>query len=841
MGLGEDKARRPGWPTRLLLVALGVVLSVLALAAVELVLAALGVGEEALYDDPFVGFSGRSDLFAAATLADGREVYRTRPEKLAFFNEQTFAAEKPEGGYRVFAVGGSTTAGRPYDDRVAFARWLQLYLEAADPDRAWEVVNAGAISYASYRVALLMRELVEYEPDLFVIYTGHNEFLEERTYSDIIHQPAAVKRLRMWLSGFRFAGLLRQALGGADEAPQVAGEDGDAPTTLAPEVAARLDRYAGLERYERDDELAGSVLEHFELNLRRMVRIARDHGAEVVFVQPVSNVADFSPFRSQHSPDLDPTAVTRFTDLLQASRQRLDSRDAAGAVAALREAVEIDPRHAEAWFRLGRALLAAGDPGAAHDAFVRAKDEDVAPLRALEPIVAAVVRVAAEEEVPLIPLRDQLQAESLERFGRPSLGDEYLLDHVHPDVPVHSRIAEQVLDWLVEEGEAEPRPGWGEPARRALYEEELGTFDRAYYARRDLNLSKVLGWAGKLEEAEEPLLRASREIPEEPEVWLNLGIVYQRTGRPEASLEALRRAEALAPGWELVHFNLGVTLGHLDRPAEATAALRRALQVRPDYPEAQRNLAALLREQGELEESLAVLDRLATEGETGSGAVPRAQREVARDRALVYRRQGRLEEAETLLRRLVEEEATAPVLTDLAVTLARQGRLDEAASRLGAALEADPAYAEAHYNLGVVRAARGDRSAAEAAYRRTLDLAPRHPEAHNNLGVILAGRGDLESALEHFRTAMEADPEWAEAHFNRGVALDRAGRPAEALAAVERAVALEPAEPRFHLALGSLYAARGRAADALRHLEVARAGGQPVPEELLADLRRRAG
>ena len=27
-----------------------------------------------------------------------------------------------------------------------------------------------------------MQELIRYEPDLFVICTGHNEFLEERTY-----------------------------------------------------------------------------------------------------------------------------------------------------------------------------------------------------------------------------------------------------------------------------------------------------------------------------------------------------------------------------------------------------------------------------------------------------------------------------------------------------------------------------------------------------------------------------------------------------------------------------------------------------------------------------------
>jgi len=793
-------SRRLGWRGRLLLVALGVGLSVLVLAAVELTLAAFDVGEDALYDDPFVGFAPGSDLFAETTLDDGTRAYETRPEKLAFFNSQRFRVDKPEDGYRVFALGGSTTAGRPYDDRVAFPRWLELYLEEADPSRTWEVVNAGAISYASYRAALLMRELVRYEPDLFVIYTGHNEFLEERSYSEIIHQPQAIKKLRMWLSGFRFAALARRALGGAEGADGEAGAPGGAGdggaegdgggggageiTTLAPEVTARLDSWEGLERYERDDELTRSVVAHFENNLRRMVRLARANGAEVVLVEPVSNLADFSPFKSQPGPGVDREAAQRVEALVEEGRRRLEAGDAEAAVGILERAVEADPRHAEAWYRLGRALLAAGRPGDAYDALVRAKEEDVAPLRALEPVVAAVARVAADEGVPLVLLRTDLEEESRRRYGHAALGAEYLLDHVHPDVPVHARIAAAVLERMAEAGVVEPGGSWGEAARRAVYQREMAAFDREYYAQRDLNLSKVLGWAGKLEEAEEPLLRAAEAIPQEPEVWLNLGIVRQRTGRYAESLAALDRAAELAPGWELVHFNRGVTLGHLGRNGEGVAALRRALEIRPDYPEAQRNLETLE-------------DRRATSSPTARG-----------------------------------------------IELARTGRLAEAAAELERALEEDPDNAEAWYNLGLVRARLGGgnaRGTAEAAYRRALELAPDHPEANNNLGILLAGRGELPAALERFETAAAAAPEWAEAHFNLGVALDGLGRGDRALEEVRRAVELEPGNARFQFALGSLYAARGDAAAALRHLEAARRGGQPVPEDLLRRLRQAAG
>jgi len=830
--------RRLTWRGRLGLVLLGVLLSAAALAVVEGALTVFGVGDDYLYDDPFVGFAPGSDLFERQRTADGSEVYATRPEKLAFFNAQSFAADKPADGYRVFTVGGSTTAGRPYDDRVAFARWLGLYLDAADPSRSWEVVNAGAISYASYRVVLLMRELVRYEPDLFVVYTGHNEFLEERSYEDILNQPQAVKRLRMWLSGFRFAALVRHAFAGGGGGGKDGAQDAaDGPTTLAPEVVARLDGWTGVERYHRDDPFAASVVEHFEYNLRQMVHIARDHGARVIFVEPVSNLADFSPFKSQHTPGLAAADRRRAADLLTRGREALDHGDPAAAVTVLGEAARLDPRHAEIQYRLGRALLARGDAAdadAAYDAFVRAKDEDVAPLRAIEPLVAAVDRVARQEDVPLVPLRHLLEADSRQRFGHAALGDAYLLDHVHPDVPIHSRIAEEVLQRLVDDGTADPTAAWNEARRRQIFERETGAFDREYYARRDLNLAKVLGWAGKLEEAEPALLRAADVLPDEPEVWLNLGIVYQRTGRYDAALEALSRARALAADWELVQFNLGVVHGHLGQLDAGVAALRRALEIHPDYPEAEFNLAVLLRRRGDLDASLAALDRAE---QLGADA---AQVEV--NRGLVYRRQGRLADAEALFRRLVESAPDdAEARTELAITLGRRGALEEAATQLQRALESDPEYAEALYNLGVVRAQQGDLAAAEEAYVATLGLQPRHAQAHNNLGILLARRGEVAAARSHFEAAVAADPGYAEARFNLGVALDGMGQPEQALESIRRAVELDPDNARFHLALGQLYAARGDVRSALEHLEAARAGGQTVPDALLAELRRRAG
>ncbi|MEE8423882.1 MAG: hypothetical protein V3S49_05020, partial [Thermodesulfobacteriota bacterium] len=90
-----------------------------------------GVKPVLLQDDPFVGFASNVPLFVEKRDAQGRQFLDTAPNKLRFFNHQTFPKEKPPGTYRIFCLGGSTTYGRPYDDRVSFSGWLRELLPAA--------------------------------------------------------------------------------------------------------------------------------------------------------------------------------------------------------------------------------------------------------------------------------------------------------------------------------------------------------------------------------------------------------------------------------------------------------------------------------------------------------------------------------------------------------------------------------------------------------------------------------------------------------------------------------------------------------------------------------------
>jgi len=584
---------------KILLILFGLLLPIVLLALVEGGLALFGIGGEALYDDPFVGFSTGSPLFEEREVG-GERLWVTRPAKLGFFNEQSFPVEKEPGTVRIFTLGGSTTAGRPYDDQLSFSQWLRLYLRAAEPESRFEVINAGAISYASDRIALLMQELVRYQPDAFVIYTGHNEFLEERTYSDLIHQPEAIKRLRMALSKFRFAAVARQVLSQKEDSGE-----GEAPESDS--FVTRLDGWTGLESFHRDPELEDTIVEHFESNLRRMIGIAREAdgehrvsrgGVKVLFVQPISNLKDFSPFKGEPSRALSTAERSRLKTLRSRAEERLRAGRSEEALILVKEGLEIAPEHADFHFLVGRCHLAVADQDEtrleeARQAFILAKDLDAAPLRALERIAEGIQRVTAQEGVPRIDLPAVLESENQRLVGHGIFGDELLQDHVHPTVEVHARIAELLVEELAALELVKPGDDWTAEAREEIQRRHLASLDPRYYAQRDLNLGKVLGWAGKLREAEAPLRRAAEVLTEEPDVWINLGILLQRTGRPEESVEALRRAAQLRPDVPLVLFNLGVSYGASGRPEEAVQALRRAVELNPEYSEAWYNLGEL--------------------------------------------------------------------------------------------------------------------------------------------------------------------------------------------------------------------------------------------------------
>lgn len=592
---------------------------------VEGILWALGVVP--LYEraDPYVGFSGYAPLFVEKTTPEGEPVFATAEGKLNWFNYQQFPVRKASGVTRVFCLGGSTTYGRPYDDKTSFCGWLRAFLPAVDPSRQWEVINAGGISYASYRVACVLEALTRHEPDLFIIYTGHNEFLEKRTYDRLLGTPEFVRDLAALASRLRLYSLLSDLTHTKED-------------VLATEVDTLLDNSVGPEAYHRDDALRDAVLTHFRASLQRMTRMAQQAGAGMILVTPASNIGDFSPFKAEPSPGLDAGAVQQVGPLKKSIAEFLDGNDPSRAAELAAQALKIDPRDAELLFSQARALKALGQMDEARKAFIAARDEDVAPLRALTPVLGIVADVARASDAGLVDFARMVENRSPDRIP----GDALFLDHVHPSIEANRILALALVEEMIRMGSATAASTWGETVIARITERVKGSIDEAANATALTNLSRVLTWAGKQEEAlrlaeratsmsedhhtvfqqatvlvrsgryEEALpfsTQAARLMPKIATVRRAHGILLAELGRNTEARQELETAAQLDPTMKGLYYHLGLVLAHLGHKAEAEKTYRKALELEPQHANACNNLGILLAQRDELEAALDLFQR----------------------------------------------------------------------------------------------------------------------------------------------------------------------------------------------------------------------------------------
>jgi tetratricopeptide (TPR) repeat protein len=175
---------------------------------------------------------------------------------------------------------------------------------------------------------------------------------------------------------------------------------------------------------------------------------------------------------------------------------------------------------------------------------------------------------------------------------------------------------------------------------------------------------------------------------------------------------------------------------------------------------------------------------------------------------------------------------------------AKQGKLREAAIQYANALQIDPRFAEAHYQLGETSLKLKDYNRAYAELARATDLAPGNYSAQADLANLLisardlkqaqphldvlrekqpdssdthlawanlyAAQGDLNAALQETQKAVAADPNHADSYLNLAILQLRTNQYDPAEASLKKAAALAPKQMNVQLALGGFYQGRNR-------------------------------
>ena len=480
----ENRVTPRGRRWKFRLAAMGLGLSVF--VVFELVCRAAGWGQQATAGGHVAEIAAVRPLFVKT---GDEQRYRIADNRREYFADESFDAHKEADEFRVFVIGGSTVQGRPFSTQTAFARCLEMSLQQAASRVRWRVINCGGISYASYRLVPVVQECLGYEPDLIIVCTGHNEYLEFITYAQARRSRTVVTAYRLLdrLHSFR---LLETGLSRLLQSEQPSSDR----VRLPEEVDAVLDHQGGLRAYRRSALDRATVESGFHENLNRIVDLVQGADVPLIIVRPPTNQADCPPFKSEFAARLSRQDQDDFLQRLSLSAEKLSRGDLAGvqsAVAELTALTAIDPGYALVWYQLGRACLNARQREQATRAFARAVDEDICPLRMTSTLDAEMRQVVADRGIPFLDAHQLLT--ELSRHG--IADDSVLVDHVHPSFQSHLEIAFALADLMQRSGWLTPSDPQWKPSTRQEFAAHLQSLDDMYYLRGRQMLDVLKAWA----------------------------------------------------------------------------------------------------------------------------------------------------------------------------------------------------------------------------------------------------------------------------------------------------------------------------------------------------------
>jgi len=424
---------------------------------------------------------------------DEQPTFRTVPHlhegDWFFAQEQSFRAQRGERGVRVAFIGGSSVQGWPFRMRgVVFAELLEKDLRARFPGLEVEVINAGVGTYSSFQLVDVADQLQAFNPDVVVVYAGHNDqgyYFFHRTFLDSVATSNPLEQLLNRFNFYQGARLLRDDWLGRSKPEHLGNADGVAFIPQDENI-----RDIGTARYSEFVRIQQDYLPQiFEANLGEVVDRLKDKDTAVVLAQPASNLRDFSPVFSMHWEPLSGRQEKRFETLVNQAdelmRQRfvdarrmppiegngeavdpaaewgpippaeppaLGSSDAVSAcrepLALLDEALELSDSHALAHFLRGTCLVHS-NAAAAHEAFVRARDLSpaMAPFqRAPSRLIDVVSRVGKEKGLPVVDLPAAFDAASERGIAE----GRWFMDSIHFSARGHRLVADALLPVLAE-------------------------------------------------------------------------------------------------------------------------------------------------------------------------------------------------------------------------------------------------------------------------------------------------------------------------------------------------------------------------------------------------------
>jgi len=299
-----------------------------------------------------------------------------------------FDKAKKKNAFRVFVIGGSTTAGWPYVPNASFPRQLKRRLEFLFPFNSIEVINCGISAVNSYTLRDIVPGILEQKPDLIIIYAGHNEYygaLGAGSSVSLGKSPSLVN-LYLYLKDFRTTQLIENIIKG------VYGPFGSSELeNKFKQKETLMTRMIGESLITLNSETYYNGIEQFKINVHDILKDIKESGIPVIIGTLTSNTKDFNPFISEKTDKL-PAANYIFN-------QATDE-------------------------------LNSGNIRRADSLFTYAKDLDVLRFRAPEMMTKVIRELGAEFNVKVVEIDSAFRMNS--KYG--IVGYNLTVDHLHPNI-----------------------------------------------------------------------------------------------------------------------------------------------------------------------------------------------------------------------------------------------------------------------------------------------------------------------------------------------------------------------------------------------------------------------
>ena len=336
---------------------------------------------------------------------------------------ESFLPSKPKETYRIFCLGASTTVGYPYWYNAAFSSFLRDRLQKQFPNKKCEIINLGMTATNSYTVVDIANELVNYEPDLIIVYDGHNEFygalgIASRETLGSSRLIAKMYLRLIHLQTFQLAQNLVSQIVGIFSASAPAEGRG-----------TMMERLSHGKYIPYGSPTYHDALSIFQENIDDLRNICNEHNIPLMISSQVSNLRGQRPFISGDYPGSTTDAKRQFYSNFESGVNLLNAGHIDSALGVFRALLPFDTLRADVHYYLGQCYNKKNNPVEAFKEYIKARDYDQLRFRASSDMNDLIRKSCTNKNEFFADIEQLFKENSPDSL----IGNELIVEHLHPN------------------------------------------------------------------------------------------------------------------------------------------------------------------------------------------------------------------------------------------------------------------------------------------------------------------------------------------------------------------------------------------------------------------------